>query len=190
MDLQDEFDEQSLIDCIVTQNPELLVSLDDFKLIRLYKYRNKFGAIIQTTVETLQNILQAEKLKIMWGMARVFEHLRVFRCFKCQGFNHTAKECTVIAICNRCGHEKKDKHEDTCHLNIKSCTNCLAANKKYNLKLDIYHNPTDTRCTVFQREAAKFKNRFYWDEEIEDKQTASTDANAIPMVVSQNKKNK
>ena len=66
-------------------------------------------AIVECDPLTFSMILKREKLNAGWCGYRVFEHVRVFRCFKCEGFNHKANDCKVSEKCKKCigDHEEK-----------------------------------------------------------------------------------
>lgn len=60
---------------------------------------NREGSlIIEVDEETHEIILGREKINVGWRKCRVFNHVNVKRCFKCWGFHHVAKYCTLYAI--------------------------------------------------------------------------------------------
>ena len=94
-------------------------------------------------------ILKKEKLNVGWCSCRVFEHVRIFRCFKCGGFNHKANDCKVGEKCKKCmgDHEEKDYISS-----VRKCKNCIEANEgNPDLNLDFNHYIYDASCPVLQR---------------------------------------
>lgn len=115
-----------------------------------------YTLIIETDIDTFNTIIKQEKLSIGWDRCRVFEHFYVSRCYKCLGFNHSAKVCTKKQACIKCGgeHERKD-----CTSETMKCINCVNAMSRLNIELDVDHEAYSTDCTVWKRRMEREQQR-------------------------------
>ena len=74
--------------------------------------KNQYGtysAVVNLPPKAAANILKLKRIRVGWLRCRVTEKLTPIRCFKCQAFGHSAKECrenASIRRCHKCGsHE-------------------------------------------------------------------------------------
>ena len=49
---------------------------------------------------------------------------RVFQCFRCQEFGHTASSCKFSAHCNLCAGDQESRHCPTSSVSVRKCSNC------------------------------------------------------------------
>lgn len=100
--------------------------------------------VAEVDSKTLGILISKEFVNIGLYRSKVYEYVNIIKCFKCQGYNHFAKECTVETnICPKCG--KNHKLEE-CKVNKFSCINCIKANEKFNLNLNTEHAVWDRSC--------------------------------------------
>lgn len=143
-------EENELLNCIKKQNAYLCHENMDVKVVTVRKMIKRYMAILECDPTTHAKILEEGSLCIGWTPScRVFDYVRVFRCFKCGGFNHKAEECKT-EVCGKCGLSGHNK--ENCKNNILNCANCIEANKKLSLDLDVNHSSFDmNKCTVLQK---------------------------------------
>lgn len=76
---------------------------------------------------------------------------------------HTAEKCSSeIEICPKCSghHPLKD-----CKSDHNKCPNCVAANEKYKLNLDVNHSAWNINCELYKRRLKSVKNRIFYDDQ-------------------------
>lgn len=150
VNMREKLDEDLIVANIKRQNEHIKddVEINVVKINEIVRGRYKdYSAIIETDSDTFSRILTKEKLSIGWDQCRVFEHVHVHRCYKCLGFNHSAKDCTSGVKCKYCSenHDEKD-----CKAEEEKCVNCVWAVKNLKLNLNVNHNAYSRDCAVFQ----------------------------------------
>lgn len=160
----DKLSEETIINNIKKQN-EFVNKKAVFKVIKIMEATKRrfpdFTAVVETDIDTYENILKNERLSIGWDRCRVFEHVYVNRCYKCLGFNHTANTCSNKKACSKCAeeHEMKD-----CNSDQTKCVNCLWAVKNLNIRLEVNHNAFSNECVVLQRKIERERKKIYCDK--------------------------
>ena len=112
-------------------------------------------ALVEVDPATFETIMDTGKLKIGWTLCHVYEYVNVKRCYKCYGFNHISVNCTKEETCSKCG--KKGHADINCTATNIECVNCVEANIKYGLDLEITHRVFDRNCVVYKRQIDKLK---------------------------------
>lgn len=157
VDIDEEYSEDELISAIKKQNLHIRHDSMELKVIVFKQMRSRYQAIIECDPTTFQNIMKEKTLSIGFLCCRVHEYVRLFRCFKCGGFNHKADECKSDISCLNCGsseHTKKDCENDV------RCANCILAKKNLGLDLDVEHSIFDVnRCPILQRKINSEKQK-------------------------------
>lgn len=149
LDLEDKLNEEDLLKTIRKQNAYLRHDNMKLKVVVIKKMKTRYMAIIECNPMAFAAIMEEGSLSIGWSPScRVFEYVRVFRCFQCGGFNHKAEECKT-KLCLICGDSEHSK--DSCTSESVKCNNCSEANKKMNTEFDVNHSIFDHSCPVMQR---------------------------------------
>lgn len=165
LDIEENIDASELINCIKKQNTFLRHETLDLKVIAIKKMKVRYMAIVECDPTTYKRVLEEGSLCIGWSFScRVFEYIKLFRCFKCGGFNHKAELCTSDVKCLNCGasdHEKKDCVSDP------KCANCVSANQKLNLELNVNHSMFDNTCPVLHKRICSEKQKIKINEDNE-----------------------
>ena len=66
-------------------------------------YGSKFTGYIEVNGSCFKNIMECGYLNVGWYICKVYEDIKVMRCFKCAGFNHKIDRCSKEApICGNC----------------------------------------------------------------------------------------
>lgn len=145
--INEEMEESELIKALKSQNDFLKGS--DIKIVHFFGTRRKdFTAIVELDAQAFERCMSNKKVKVMWSRCNVMEDINVFRCFKCNGFNHKGDKCKNKQSCKKCAGNH-DFHQ--CKSKKVECVNCKYANEKYNLKLNINHSVTSDDCAVYLR---------------------------------------
>ena len=127
---------------------------EDFKLVKELNTReeNNRHYIIKCTPEIRKQIfIRGEILYTLYKKNKVFDSYNVYQCFKCQGFNHSAKHCEENQVCAKCGGNHRLVE---CNTNVEKCVNCERKGHS-----DLNHRTNGTKCPVYKEEVSRIKNR-------------------------------
>lgn len=93
--LTERLSSERLVECITKQNR--ICEGKEFKAVKIFENYSRreecYNALVETDIETYENIIKQKRINIEWDSCITVEYVRVFRCFKCLGFNHKADEC-------------------------------------------------------------------------------------------------
>lgn len=157
--LNEELEKDVIIEAIKKQNNIQCGHLECVKVYKSFKNPRIYNALIETDGEGFKQIMREGKINVEWDRCPVYESCHVLRCFKCWGFNHTAKTCKnesqICAKCSESGHTYKD-----CKNNTIKCVNCEKAKERLNLSdVDSNHDCRSTDCRILQRKNKIEANR-------------------------------
>lgn len=162
--ISEELNETDLFDKIKAQNSVFKNSglvLKTFYKNNKLKF-NSYVAVIETDLESYDNIMKVGKIKIGWDVCKVFDGTHVVRCFNCLGYGHVSSKCTNKKICATCAETYTGElNEHKCESKENKCCNCIRVNKELNLKLDVNHNAFDISCSVYQKKMQNEKKKIY-----------------------------
>lgn len=155
-----DLNSEGILDAIRSQNNFL--SSSDMKIVRSYtaKQSKTLSVIIDMDIDSYDKCLQVGHIKILWSVCKVFAYSGVYRCFKCQGYNHKIANCKNKLSCNNCAGEHSVKD---CNSEAIECVNCKFANNKFGLNINANHKANSAMCPVFKRKSKIFKNRIHFD---------------------------
>lgn len=145
--LKKQYTDEDLYEMLKNQN-DIDSGIKIIKLFESKKVKNRYNAIIQVEKTIYDKIIKEGKLNMGWEKCAVYEYTNVKRCFKCWGYNHEAKECRNKKVCPKCAEEHEEKE---CNNTQTKCVNCLSANLRLRLNLDINHDSRDKHCEVFKQ---------------------------------------
>lgn len=151
---------EDLIEAIIDQNlTKQTREEEDFhiKIIKKIKKENErhFTLILETDPKTHKLLTNRDKIFIGWSRGKPYDYVHVIRCYKCQGFNHFAKDCKNNKICYKCSLQ----HEGECKAKHNKCINCKNAIQKYKIKINDDHNALDHNCPCYVRVLNSVKRR-------------------------------
>jgi hypothetical protein len=68
------------------------------------------ASLIEVDEQTYESLLSVGRIYIGWDSCRVYQHIDILRCFKCNHFGHMAIKCEGAVCCADCAenHETKD----------------------------------------------------------------------------------
>ena len=155
---------EHLLKKIIKQNKIPQEHNNKFELVYTTKVRRgSFNVIIETDPKTFNFLISKEEkvneVHVGWRNCKIYEHMRIRRCFKCGGYNHFSRDCKEKISCVSCSGEHESRE---CRSNFKKCINCIRANEKYNLNLDINHAAIDRECKCYLKivETLKTKTKY------------------------------
>lgn len=158
--ISQKLSDQELVDILVKQNGQLINCQSECTVIKCYptkKNQNIYQAILQLNKKTYEKVMKAGNLFIGFDSCPVFDGTSVYRCFNCNGFNHSSKSCKKACTCPRCGecHSLKD-----CKSNTVKCINCHTLKRNSNLSdIDVNHAAWDSSsCTAYIQACDKLRS--------------------------------
>lgn len=104
-----------------------------------------------------QHILKKGFLNMGWSRCKVFDYVKMTRCYKCWGFFHIAKYCKKDEVCGKCAgsHPTND-----CNNDIVKCISCENDKNGLNLtEIEKSHYVKDKNCPSFKYFLDKLKRK-------------------------------
>ena len=83
--LGEQLNEEELKTCLMKQNPILKDISGTFKLITCKRMRKKYLAVIGVDPKSFSEIMRLKTAFIQWCECVIYEHISMYRCFKCGG---------------------------------------------------------------------------------------------------------
>jgi hypothetical protein len=125
---------------------------DYLKIVKIEepKYKKFKNLIAEIEPENYRAIMSVGKLNVRWNRCNVYDAINVRRCFNCQLFNHIGKDCQKDPVCLFCAKNHKVQHCRSKESAVK-CINCVRANEKLQLNLNVKHPASSLECPVFLR---------------------------------------
>lgn len=96
----------------------------------------------------MAEMVKKGRINIDWDECKVYQYIQVKRCYKCLGFNHTAKTCKNKLACSKCASEHNVRE---CEAENMNCVNCVEFNKKHNENTDTCLHAFARGCHVLQQ---------------------------------------
>lgn len=147
---------------IMTQNHFLEQGKANLSVVHVGDMKNRktpcYFAYAELEAESYSKMLKEGKVNIEWDRCKVFDAVTVTRCFKCNSYNHRAKECKKELTCPKCAgsHHVNDCNAEKDEI---KCVNCKEAVSKLKLKIDIHHEAWNTECPVYKRKLEIERNK-------------------------------
>lgn len=151
VDFEENISKDELIRCLKKQNAYLKNDEVKLEVIVIKKMKTRYMAILECDPKSHTRLLEEKTVCIGWTPScRVFDYVRMLRCFKCGGYNHKADTCKQNDVCINCaegGHCKEN-----CKCTNYKCLNCIIANKNNNCNFDTNHSIYDVeKCQVYRK---------------------------------------
>lgn len=150
--LEKQLSNNELQQCFTEQN-DIINDGDHFEIehIKYIAFKNTYTIFARVNGNLYKKIMNSgNKLFFGWQSCIVYDSNILTRCFKCNGFNHTAKNCRNKLMCSFCAGEhtlEQCKKEE----NNRKCGNCLLANRKFHKKCPIDHSADEiSKCESFK----------------------------------------
>lgn len=164
--LEEQYDEETLFKNLKLQNSKLVTKDSQLKLVVVKKMVKTFLAIIECDAKTFGRVMTEGEGRLFLGCksCRCFEYIALVRCYNCNRYNHTSRECPNEKTCIYCG--KAGRETCNCNKMVMNCTNCKISNEKYKLNLDIAHAAYDIKCPTYVWLQGKEKAKIQYDDNI------------------------
>jgi hypothetical protein len=122
--------------------------------------------VLEVDILTYNMALKSGHCMIGLDGCTIYDALDVTRCYRCNGYNHSIKNCKNQVSCPRCAgkHEIKEcKATD----DMLKCVNCLTHNTMNREETDseeVAHAAWDhDRCPCYKRNVQKLKDDIFGD---------------------------
>lgn len=153
--LTENLSEEEVLNYITKQNT--FIGPNSLEVIQVKENRQKTEYIVVAEVDgnCYNMCMQNKRINIKWDRCRVYDYINIRRCFNCSGYNHLANYCKNRMACSKCAEEHTLKE---CNNQEEKCRNCIMANDRVNLGLDICHPSWSQDCETYKRKVnAKMK---------------------------------
>lgn len=151
--LSEKLSEEVIINNMKMQNP--IIKEASIKVIKIYGNK-QFTALIEIDSSSFHKLMIEKRINIGWDRCIVYEYFAINMCFKCNGYNHKAANCTNKKSCKKCAGEHDIRE---CDVTEKKCVNCCIMNTNLNLKLNTEHEANSLQCRVHERQIENERKR-------------------------------
>lgn len=159
-------DKANLIAAIRAQNKDMFDITSTIEVLNCNKMRNKDTCIATIKIDLLsfKKALKSQRINIGWSRCRIYEHVDVLRCYKCNSFGHTQVNCVSDNFsCPLCAGEHTIQYCTADPLSHK-CINCIRENEKTKFNADVQHCAFSTKCPILLRKIEKRKMRIRYEK--------------------------
>lgn len=122
------------------------------------RFVNQKMLVIEVDNETRKKLLESGYLNLGWCTGRVEDYIYVKRCYKCASLGHTQKDCQKNKRCPLCG-ESHDMSQCSSKNEDFKCVNCLDANDRLHMNLNVQHSSLNKDCRCYVRQVAALESR-------------------------------
>jgi len=154
--LSDVIEKDDFVNRLKQQN-ECVLKTADVNVVNMKKNPRGVVCLLEVDQLTHETLLTVGRVFIGWDSCRVYQHIDILRCFKCNQFGHIAANCKNELCCAKCSgnHDGKD-----CDNEIAKCVNCAWANDRMKMNLDVNHTSFDLKCPSYLRKVQLLTKNF------------------------------
>jgi hypothetical protein len=166
VDISEDIGNSEFLDYFRKQNSSVITDGSVVNLHRFWAIKKNgkiFQAEISVDLDTYKCLLECGHVLVGLSSCSVYDAVSVTRCYRCHGFNHSAKFCKNNPLCPFCG---KSHEENACvgadnETNPK-CRNCKNIRMSQKLDIDCNHATFEhEKCFAFKLATAKFKENLF-----------------------------
>lgn len=118
---------------------------------------NRLNWIVQIPGSRYWDLLDKGRVYMLWRAYKIKEYFNTVRCFKCHGFGHIAKVCSVTdQICDLCG-SKEHLREKCNSKDDPRCINCIRSKRK-----EVKHSVRSRECPEYLKYLEIYKSKIKW----------------------------
>lgn len=159
-------DRDKFISAIKAQNKDIFDQSAKIELIYNNQMKNKdtCTASLRIDLMSFKKVMKSERVNIGWSRCRIYEHVDVMRCYKCNGYGHIAQNCKCENFaCPLCAgdHQLQDCKADPQN---HKCINCIRENSKTNYDADVNHCALSTKCPILLKKIEKRKMKIRYEK--------------------------
>lgn len=155
-----QYSDNELKTYLTKQNPYIFSDNSDVSIVRTWSTRkNKkiYQALLRVDLRTFNAALSRKHVIVCFDSCSVFEAFDIPRCFNCNGFFHTKKNCRNKTSCPLCSEEHEVKNCPA-NSNLK-CVNCEQLKQAQKVDLITEHAAWDhDNCFAYKKALGKFKS--------------------------------
>jgi len=163
-DVEETYKKEELKEDLIKKNFDNFSARDQAELFDKITFVKSFNTknncvnwIVQIPGRFMKNLLPKGKIYMAWRIYRIREFLNVVRCFKCQGYGHTAKVCSSLEqLCELCGKHDHSKKECP-HKESPICVNCVRSRRK-----DLQHSVRSKTCPEYVKHVEIYRSKVKW----------------------------
>jgi len=136
-------------------NKEMLRDKIKFRFSIKNRNADKINWVVELPPQLYKALTQKERVYIGFLSYKIKMFVSITRCFKCYGYGHSARNCTVEhQLCERCGETGHLKA--SCKSETVCCINCKKGRKAVN------HSVKDSNCPEYLKQVDLFYKRTQW----------------------------
>lgn len=155
-----DLDDFTLCRYLLKQNPDIINDDATCKLLKhgsTKKNQDVYQAVFQVDSLTYKKMMDAGRVLIGLDSCTIFDAIDILRCFKCNCYHHSSKDCKNGVKCPMCAGEHAVKD---CSSKELCCSNCVAFKNKSKspTNIDVQHAAWDhNKCHVYKQLLSKLK---------------------------------
>jgi hypothetical protein len=154
--LSEIIEKEELVQRLKKQNESVLESAD-INVVTIKKNPRGVMCLLEADQQTHESLLAVGRVLIGWDSCRVYQHIDILRCFQCSQFGHIAANCKNQLCCAKCCGD----HDGLfCVSDYAKCINCVGANERLKLNLDVNHASFSLKCPSYQRKVQMLTKNF------------------------------
>ncbi len=166
--LSEQYTSEEIVECVeqfVRGNNDSVNLNTECKVIKIWptkKRANILQMVVQVDRQTYDVIMKSGGLFFGYDYCYAFDAIDILRCYNCNGFNHTSKNCKNKKSCPKCGKSDGLNHNiSDCKTDKLSCVNCVQYNENEKCIEDTNHAAWDVQCPCYLRAVEKFKTDLF-----------------------------
>lgn len=147
-----DYNREHLLDLIKKCNPDTFSRNSSCEIVDFRSVKNN-KSIFQVTLQvdkcTFEAALFLGYLFVNLDCCKVFNAVEVYRCYNCNEFHHSSKNCNNSVSCPRCGQNHK---VNECKSHTLTCSNCVKLKEKNNPSIKTDHAAWDlSSCLAYKQ---------------------------------------
>lgn len=151
-----EHSSEDLCRYLLSCNKNIFPDESECKIIKIFPTRRNakiFQAIILVNKSVYDRALNAGNVFVAYDSCTVYDAFDLYRCYKCNEFNHSSQKCIRAVSCPVCAG---DHDLRSCKAADKKCSNCLKQNRT---DIDTNHAVWEkSKCSVYINTLSKLRS--------------------------------
>jgi hypothetical protein len=138
--ISNELTESEVLTYVKKQNPNVITENSTINMHKFWAVKKNDKVLqceLSLDLDTYKRILELGHVLVGLSSCSVFDAVSVVRCYKCNGFNHTAKYCKNDSSCQLCGKHHPDIPCAVSENKVSpTCRNCKTLRMSQRLDVD------------------------------------------------------